>query len=82
MPEFKAGLYKHYKGGLYRALFLATHHETEKQFVVYVALAYPESGVRVRELEDWNAEITETRYRMDGGDTYELHQHRFERISD
>lgn len=53
MPEFKPGLYRHYKGGFYRALFLASHHETEQQFVVYVPLEYPASGVRVRELKNW-----------------------------
>lgn len=58
MPEnFKPGLYKHYKGKLYRALFLAEHHETEKRFVVYVPLEYPKSGVRIRELEDWFAPV-------------------------
>jgi hypothetical protein len=57
MEDFRPGLYRHYKGKLYRALFLATHHENEQQFVVYVPLEYPESGVRVRELEDWFAYV-------------------------
>jgi hypothetical protein len=53
VPEFKPGLYQHYRGGFYRALFLATHHETNHAYVVYVPLEYPKTGVRVRELGDW-----------------------------
>jgi hypothetical protein len=57
MSEFKPGLYRHYKGMLYRALFLASHHETNHAYVVYVPLDYPNTGVRVREIGDWNATI-------------------------
>lgn len=32
------GLYKHYRGGLYRVLFVARDHETQEELVVYVPL--------------------------------------------
>ncbi|WP_228275847.1 DUF1653 domain-containing protein [Gracilibacillus oryzae] len=28
-------MYRHYKGGLYEFLFVATHSETEEQLVIY-----------------------------------------------
>ncbi|MDT7922998.1 MAG: DUF1653 domain-containing protein [Thermus sp.] len=31
----RPGIYRHYKGGLYRVLFLARHSETEEAMVVY-----------------------------------------------
>lgn len=45
----KPGLYRHYKGKLYRVLFLARHSETEEVLVVYQAL-YGEEGYWVRPL--------------------------------
>jgi hypothetical protein len=36
--EFKAGVYEHYKGGLYLALHLARHHDTGELFVFYMCL--------------------------------------------
>lgn len=32
------GIYKHFKGGKYEVLTLATHHETKEQVVVYQSL--------------------------------------------
>jgi hypothetical protein len=32
------GLYEHYKGGRYRVIGVATHSETEEQFVVYQSI--------------------------------------------
>jgi hypothetical protein len=49
--EFIPGVYRHYKGGLYLALMLVRHHETELQYVVYVPYDHPESGVRLREYD-------------------------------
>ncbi len=37
IQEFKPGLYKHYKGGFYIALFLVRHHETGDFLVVYTS---------------------------------------------
>lgn len=38
----KLGLYKHYKGGLYEVLGLATHSETLEIMVLYKATYLPE----------------------------------------
>ena len=35
----KLGLYKHYKGNIYRVIGLAKHTETEEKLVLYYALA-------------------------------------------
>lgn len=46
------GVYRHYKGPLYRVLHVARHHETNEPFVVYQSL---ERGtINVREFKDWN----------------------------
>mgnify|MGYP000852714745 CR=1 FL=1 len=41
------GLYRHFKGGLYEVIGLATHSETREQLVVYRA-CYGEKGLWVR----------------------------------
>jgi hypothetical protein len=38
MPQLKAGVYKHYKGGLYLVLGVARHSETEESLIAYVPL--------------------------------------------
>lgn len=61
--EFIPGRFRHYKGGLYRALFIVTHHDTGERFVAYVPYGHPESGIRIRELETgeapWVGEVRE-----------------------
>jgi len=42
--SFKPGIYKHFKGDLYRTLFLAKHSETEKDMVVYIGLSKKGEG--------------------------------------
>lgn len=41
------GIYRHYKGNLYRVLGLARHSETMEEHVVYQAL-YAERGIWIR----------------------------------
>lgn len=38
--ELKTGLWRHYKGGLYTVVGVATHHESRKPWVLYVSLTY------------------------------------------
>jgi hypothetical protein len=46
-PEaFRPGLYVHYKGGQYRALHLAQHHDTREWLVVYVSMTHGTVNVR------------------------------------
>ncbi|NCO43951.1 DUF1653 domain-containing protein [Candidatus Berkelbacteria bacterium] len=46
----KLGIYRHYKGSLYRVTGVATHSETLERFVVYQAL-YAERSLWVRPYE-------------------------------
>lgn len=48
---FKPGLYRHYKGGLYTALCLITHHHHRMPMVVYTCLKY--GGTNARPLVGW-----------------------------
>jgi len=45
--HLEAGLYRHYKGNLYKVMMTARHSETEEWMVVYKAL-YGEEGYWVR----------------------------------
>ena len=45
--------YKHYKGGLYKVLYLAKHTETEEIMVVYKSL-YGNNDIWCRPLSMWN----------------------------
>ena len=56
MDEIKLGKYRHFKGGEYEVLALATHSETGEQMVVYRAL-YGERGVWVRPASMWNESV-------------------------
>lgn len=51
IANFKPGLFRHYKGGLYTALFLITHHEKRMPIVVYVSHTY--GGANGRPLVGW-----------------------------
>ena len=53
MMELKPGLYCHFKGNLYRLLYVAKHSETLEPMVVYQAL-YGEMGIWVRPASMWN----------------------------
>ncbi|KJS09503.1 MAG: hypothetical protein VR73_02020 [Gammaproteobacteria bacterium BRH_c0] len=47
--QLKKGLYRHFKGNLYRLLEIARHSESGEEMVVYQAL-YGERGIWVRPL--------------------------------
>ena len=53
MMELKPGLYRHFKGNLYRLLYVAKHSETLEPMVVYQAL-YGDQGIWVRPAAMWN----------------------------
>lgn len=38
MHDLKAGIYKHYKGGMYLVLGVARHSETDEKLIAYVPL--------------------------------------------
>ena len=52
MSTLKPGLYRHFKGNLYRLLYVAKHSETMEDMVVYQAL-YGEMGIWVRPAAMW-----------------------------
>ena len=60
--EFRPGIYRHFKGNLYRLLYLAKDSETQEDLVVYQAL-YGERGYWVRPAKMWNEEINRGGYR-------------------
>jgi hypothetical protein len=39
MHDLKAGVYRHYKGGMYLVLGVARHSETDEKLVAYIPLA-------------------------------------------
>ena len=59
--DLKPGLYRHFKGNLYRLLYVAKHSETLEPMVVYQAL-YGEMGVWVRPAAMWNEHIDRDDY--------------------
>jgi hypothetical protein len=48
---FRPGVYRHYKGGMYRALMLVKHHDTRFDMVVY--LSYDKHSINCRPLNGW-----------------------------
>ena len=56
----RAGVYSHYKGGLYQVLGVGQHTETNERVVVYVALTgahMPGPRIRVRPIEMFLSEV-------------------------
>lgn len=51
------GIYKHYKGNLYKVLGFAKHSESEENLVIYMCL-YGDYSIWARPLSMWN-EIVE-----------------------
>lgn len=61
MTEIRPGIYRHFKGNLYRVLLVASHSEAEEQMVVYQAL-YGDRGFWVRPLSMWNETVDRDGY--------------------
>lgn len=56
-PEtLKPGVYRHFKGNIYKLLFVARHSETQEPMVVYQAL-YGEGGHWVRPASMWCEQV-------------------------
>lgn len=56
-------LYRHYKGGVYEVLHLATHSETDEVMVVYKSVLF--GSYHVRPLSMWFDIIHEDEYVID-----------------
>lgn len=59
--DLKPGKYRHFKGGEYELLGIASHSETLESMVVYRAL-YGECGLWVRPVEMWNEIVEKPEY--------------------
>ena len=55
------GIYRHFKGNLYRVIGVARHSETLEEMVVYQALR-EEGGLWVRPAAMWNETVDRDRY--------------------
>ncbi len=56
LPEWKPGIYKHFKGNRYRLWMVVRHSETLEPMVLYQAL-YGERGYWVRPASMWNERV-------------------------
>lgn len=61
MSELRPGLYRHFKGNLYKLLYVAKHSETLEEMVVYQAL-YGEQSIWVRPASMWNEHVERDGY--------------------
>ena len=59
--ELKPGKYRHFKGGDYELIGIASHSETMEPMVVYRAL-YGEGGLWVRPASMWNEIVDKNGY--------------------
>ena len=64
----EGAVYRHFKGGLYRVLHIATHSETRERYVLYRAL-YGEGGVWVRPYDMFASPVDGKKY-PDAGQTW------------
>lgn len=68
--NFKPGLYRHYKGGMYVALFLGRHHEGGTLMVAYVSMARGTINFREWAKPGKDSWIDMVQYPAKGGETY------------
>ena len=61
MTTVQPGLWRHFKGNLYRVHGIALHSETCEEMVVYQAL-YGEQGLWVRPAAMWNEQVERDGY--------------------
>lgn len=59
--DLKPGVYRHFKGNLYRLIGIASHSETLEPMVVYQAL-YGEKGLWVRPAAMWSETVNKDGY--------------------
>ena len=55
-PLIRAGIYKHYKGDLYKVISIARHTDTKEDMVVYKSVN-DERQLWVRPLEDFREKV-------------------------
>lgn len=53
----RIGLYRHYKGSVYKVLYIATHTETMEKLVVYKAFDAIKNDIWVRPLIMFNENV-------------------------
>lgn len=56
------GYYKHYKGGIYKFLHMATHTETQEPLCIYQSVLY--GSYHARPLSSWNESLRLSREEM------------------
>ena len=61
METIQPGLWKHFKGNLYRVIGVALHSETGEEMVVYQA-QYGERGLWVRPAAMWMEQVERPEY--------------------
>lgn len=61
MQEIKTGMWRHFKGNLYRVHGIALHSETGEEMVVYQAL-YGQRGLWVRPASMWLEQVERDGY--------------------
>ena len=61
MNDIQPGLWRHFKGNLYRVIGIALHSETGEEMVVYQAL-YGQRGLWVRPVSMWLEQVERDNY--------------------